>query len=100
MGTSRKILIFGDDTRSFLATVRSLGRAGLLVHAAPFDFQAPALKSRYVSRIHWLPQYLGEGQEWLQAVEALLKTERFDLVIPCDERALLPLDKHREQLGT
>ena len=43
--TSRrgKALVMGDATRGFLATVRSLGRKGIEVHAAPFDFRAPAL---------------------------------------------------------
>src|SRR5438067_13340919 len=28
-----KVLVLGDDTRSFLTTVRSLGRRGVVVHA-------------------------------------------------------------------
>ena len=42
------VLVMGDDTRGFLATVRSLGRQGIEVHAAPADFRSPALASRYV----------------------------------------------------
>jgi protein-tyrosine-phosphatase/predicted ATP-grasp superfamily ATP-dependent carboligase len=97
--STRKVLVLGDDTRSFLATVRSLGRAGLEVHAAPFNFRAPALTSRFISKVHWLPYSLGDGLEWLEAVEALLRRETFDLVIPCDERTLLPLNSYRAQLG-
>jgi protein-tyrosine-phosphatase/predicted ATP-grasp superfamily ATP-dependent carboligase len=95
----RKVLVIGDDTRSFLATVRSLAKRGIEVHAAPFDFRAPALKSRYVARIRYLPYYLGDGTEWLAAVEELLRRERYDLVIPCDERTLLPLHHHRDRLA-
>jgi protein-tyrosine-phosphatase/predicted ATP-grasp superfamily ATP-dependent carboligase len=94
-----KALVFGDDTRSFLATVRSLARKGVEVHAAPFDFRSPALVSRYIARIHWLPYYLQDGAEWLEAVRALLEAEKFDLMLPCDERALLPLHRHRDILG-
>lgn len=94
----RKVLVIGDDTRSFLAIVRSLGRQGLAVHVAPFDFAAPALKSRYIAQVHWLPYYLADGAEWLGTMTQLLQTERFHLVIPCDERSLLPLERHREQL--
>ena len=100
MRAPRNALVIGDDTRSFLATVRSLGRGGVEVHAAPFSFQSPALKSRYISKVHWLPYYFGDGSEWLQALEDLLKNERFAAVIPCDERALLPLHHHRDRLST
>lgn len=97
--TSGKVLVLGDDTRSFLSTVRSLGRHGLQVHVCPFNFQAPALKSRYITKVHWLPYYLGIGDEWKNAITRLLRTENFDLVIPCDERTLLPMHWHRDDLG-
>jgi len=100
MHTPRKALVIGDDTRSFLATVRSLGRGGIEVHAAPFAFQSPALRSRYISKTHWLPYYIGDGSEWLEAIDELLLRERFAVVIPCDERSLLPLHHHRERLST
>lgn len=53
-----KVLVIGDDMRSFLATVRSLGRQGLQVHAAPYDMSSPALTSRYIQQVHPLPFYL------------------------------------------
>ena len=84
----------GDDTRGFLATVRSLGRQGIEVHAAPFDFRAPALSSRYIAAVHDVPPWMGDGQMWLDAMRHLLTTHGFDLVIPCDERNLLPLHQH------
>ena len=94
-----KVLVIGDDTRSFLSTVRSLGRQGLEVHVAPFDFHAPALSSRYIQATHFLPYYLDGGAAWLDAVRSLLREQRFALVIPCDERALLPLCLHRDELS-
>lgn len=100
MDRRRSALVIGDDTRGFLATVRSLGRGGIEVHAAPFTFRSPALRSRYISKTHWLPYYLGDGSEWLSAFDDLLERERFELVIPCDERALLPLHHHRERFRT
>ena len=86
-----KALVMGDDTRGFLATVRSLGRQGIEVHAAPFDFRAPALTSRYITAIHDVPPWMGNGEAWIDAMHKLLTTHSFDLVIPCDERNLLPL---------
>ena len=99
MDNPRKVLVIGDDTRSFLATVRSLGRGGIEVHVAPFTLQSPALRSRYISKTHRLPFYLGDGSEWLRAFDDLLERERFALVIPCDERALLPLHHHRQRFA-
>ena len=99
MSTAGKVLVFGEDTRSFLATVRSLGRRGLAVHAAPANLRAPALTSRYVAAVHALPPWMEDGAAWLEAVEALLRAEGFDLVIPCNETALLPLQHHRARLS-
>lgn len=98
MTTPDKVLVIGDDTRSFLSTVRSLGRKGVEVHVAPFDFRAPALASRYIRARHFLPYYLDGGDEWLDAMRTLLREQRFALVIPCDERGLLPLCLHRDEL--
>ena len=91
-----KVLVLGDDTRSFLATVRSLGRKGIEVHVAPADMQSPALRSRYIARIHRLPLYLGDGSEWVRAVLDLVAVERFTLIIPCQDTALLPFHAHRD----
>ena len=94
-----KVLVIGDDMRSFLATVRSLGRQGIDVHVAPYDFSSPALESRYINQIHALPFYLDGGALWLDAITRLLEEEHFELVIPCDERSLLPLLRHEVQLS-
>lgn len=95
MRTQGKALVLGDDTRSFLAIVRSLGRAGIEMHAAPADFTSPALRSKYIKAVHHLPPHLGDGAEWCARVSELLRFQAFDLVIPCDERTLLPFDRHR-----
>lgn len=94
-----KVLVLGDDTRSFLACVRSLGRRGVAVHTAPTNFRSPALRSRYVAAVHDIPPWMGDGSDWLAAMRALLAAERFDLVIPCNETALLPLARHRADLA-
>ena len=92
----RRVLLIGDDTRSFLATLRSLGRQGIEVHVAPYDLGAPALRSKYVSHVHRLPYYLDGGERWLAALEAACTKQKFDLIIPCEERALLPLYRVRD----
>ncbi len=92
-----KVLVIGDDTRSFLACVRSLGRQGLEVHVAPNTLSSPALASRYIKQVHILPYYLGDGQEWLAATRTLFEREQFALVLPCEERSLLPLIRHQHE---
>ena len=96
--TGRKVLVFGDDSRSFLATVRSLGRHGLAVHVVPEDARSPALRSRHIAAIHRLNPVVDDGAEWVAAVENLLADGGFDLVVPCADRFLLPLDAHRARL--
>ena len=96
--TSGKALVIGDDTRGFLATVRSLGRRGIVVHAAPANFRSFALRSRYIAAVHDLPPWMDVGSAWLSAIAALLRAESFDLVIPCSETTLLPMQRHRTQL--
>ena len=93
------VLVLGDDTRAFLATVRSLGRRGVNVHVAPANFRSPALRSRYIVAIHDLPPWMENGAHWFIAIQTLLRSTHFDLVIPCDETTLLPLQRHRAQLA-
>lgn len=98
MLTPPKVLVIGDDTRSFLASVRSLGRQGIEVHAAPYTLDAPALRSRYIKKVHLLPYYLDDGKKWLNAIQALMQTEQYAMVLPCEERGLLPLFVHQAVL--
>jgi predicted ATP-grasp superfamily ATP-dependent carboligase len=92
-----RVLVFGDDMRIFLAVVRSLGRSGKQVHAVPFNWRAPALKSRYIAAIHQVPRYSDDPEAWLRAVRGLLEQQSFDLIVPCcDDRSILSFDRHRE----
>jgi protein-tyrosine-phosphatase/predicted ATP-grasp superfamily ATP-dependent carboligase len=92
------VLVFGDDTRSFLATVRSLGRRGVRVHVAPFSLQSPALRSRHVAKVHHIPYHLGDGAEWLAAVQQVVHAEGIGVIVACEERSMLPLMRHRDAL--
>jgi protein-tyrosine-phosphatase/predicted ATP-grasp superfamily ATP-dependent carboligase len=97
-GNSNKVLVLGDDTRSFLTVVRSLGRAGLQVHIAWYGSDNVARRSRYVAQTHLLPGYDDSCDDWKTALIQLLQQESFDLVIPCSDPVLLPLQKHRKEL--
>jgi predicted ATP-grasp superfamily ATP-dependent carboligase len=93
-----RILLIGDDMRSFLASARSLGRMGIEVHAAPFDWHAPALASRYIKKVHYLPRVGSWTKSWLSSIQGLQENFHFDLVVPCCERSLLPLYAQRDHL--
>lgn len=98
-GPREKVLVLGDDMRIFLTIVRSLGRAGKEVHAAPFNWHSPALKSKYIAKVHHLPRYSDGPEAWISSIQSVLRTTSFDLVIPCDDPAILPLHAYREALS-
>ena len=95
----RRVLILGDDVRSFLAVVRSLGRQGILVDVAPFDFSSSALASRYISYIHRLPEFDYSPNEWQKKLKALIENRGYEMVIPCDERSIIPMMLFKEDIG-
>ena len=91
-----KVLVLGEDTRGFLASIRSFGRAGLSVHTAWCPLNSSALRSKYVSRNHQLPAYAHDNLQWLEAFCELLEREKFDLVLPCTDGIILSLQLHRD----
>ncbi len=93
-----KVLVLGEDTRSFLAVIRSLGRKGLEVHVAWCPLKSAALKSRYIRSRHQLPEYRSDDDSWLKALNALIRDERFELILPCTDGTILPLQMHRRQI--
>ena len=95
----QRVLVIGDDMRIFLAVVRSLGRAGKEVHAAPFNWHAPALKSRYVDKVHYLPRYSENPSGWRTALAKAISAYQFEVIIPCCDRAILPLHEHRDDFA-
>ena len=95
---TKKVLLLGNDDRVLLAVARGLGREGIVVHAAWCDETSAALKSRYVRQFHRIPQYSPTCHEWLDTLNRLTQTEDFDLVIPCNDYAVVPLQRARNSL--
>lgn len=95
---SGRVLVLGSDTRSFLAVVRSLGRSGLEVHVAWCPLQSASLSSRYIAAIHHLPYYRADDKAWIHSFNELMRRYEFDLVLPCEDAALFPLQLWRGQL--
>ncbi|MEW6359065.1 MAG: ATP-grasp domain-containing protein [Planctomycetota bacterium] len=92
---TRKVLVLGEDDRSFLTVVRSLGRRGLRVHVGWCPPSWAALRSRYVARVHDIPPYDPADDRWKRSLISIMQQEKFDLVIPTNDKALLPLQTHR-----
>lgn len=99
MAPTGNVLVFGDDMRVFLTIVRALGRAGKTVHAAPADPTAPALRSRYISKVHRLPPFSAGAAAWAAAVRATMERHRIDLAIPSTDPPILLLDAERQSMA-
>ncbi len=97
--SDRRVLVMGDDVRSFLSVVRSLGRLGLQVDVVAEDQSSPALKSRYIAKALRLPPYALGSEAWAETLQSHMKTGKYTLVVPCDDRTILPLLHHREEFA-
>ena len=96
---SRKVLVLGKDTRAFLSVVRSLGRRGIEVHVGWCEAGAAAAHSRYVGTIHEIPPPTLKDFRWRDRLLEILDRENFDLVIPCNDPSILPLQLHRKDFA-
>ena len=94
-----KALVLGNNTKSFLTVIRSLGRKGIQVHVAWCDQQSPCRYSRYVECYHQIPRYVSGDGKWISSLKILLQNEGFDLVIPCDDPTIIPLQVNRGEFG-
>ncbi|QEF99623.1 Low molecular weight protein-tyrosine-phosphatase etp [Stieleria maiorica] len=92
-----KALVLGSDTRSFLSTIRSLGRRGVEVHVAWCARDSVSVRSKYVHSVHSPLRPPSGG--WVEEFEALLQREQFDLVIPCNDPSILPLHQERQRFS-
>ena len=95
---TKKVLLLGNDDRVLLAVARGLGRQGIKVHVAWCEASSAALKSRYVSAYHTIPAYSAGSSNWLDALNLLAEEQDFDIVIPCNDFAVIPLQKERKRL--
>jgi predicted ATP-grasp superfamily ATP-dependent carboligase/protein-tyrosine-phosphatase len=91
-------LVLGDDVRSLLAVIRSLGRGGVRVHVAGHPVNSPARKSRYAFKQHDLPPYVNHEEAWCYSLASLMQQEQFELVMPCSDPFQIPLQRHRALL--
>jgi predicted ATP-grasp superfamily ATP-dependent carboligase len=93
------VLVLGTDDRVILAVVRSLGRQGLRVHLGWCEPDSVATRSRYVAAYHHIPPYSPANSEWKESLLSLLRSQSFELVIPCNDSTLVPLQSCRHELA-
>jgi protein-tyrosine-phosphatase/predicted ATP-grasp superfamily ATP-dependent carboligase len=93
-----KVLVLGFDNKAFLSVIRSLGRHNLQIHAGWCFNSSPALFSKYLVKVHDIPPYFPSDDSWKDALTSVLQRERFDLVVPCHDQNIHPLQKHRAEL--
>ena len=93
--TSKRVLVLGDDMRICLTVVRSLGRAGIRVGVVPFDVTSPVLRSRYINKVHVLPDFASDPASWRAELGRLVEEEAYDLIVPCADPAIIALDSAR-----
>lgn len=98
-GAQGKALLLGAvDHRAPLAVTRSLGRAGVEVHFAWHEPDNLALSSRFAGPAHVLPSYREDDESRIEPLEALLKRERYDLIIPINDTSTAALQRNRARL--
>lgn len=102
MSAPGKVLILGHDERILLGLTRSLGRYGCEVHAVvrAGATSPAALASRYLAAAHFLPPPVsGDSSHWTHALVELLDRERYQLVIPAVDSAILPIQTQPERFA-
>jgi glutathione synthase/RimK-type ligase-like ATP-grasp enzyme len=98
------ILILDAATRQSLASVRSLGRAGLRVAAGESitgcgpSQSALTFRSRYSARNVVLPAITEDGGEFAAAVVDFVREHRVRVVLPTGDNTIAALMPRREQL--
>jgi protein-tyrosine-phosphatase/predicted ATP-grasp superfamily ATP-dependent carboligase len=85
------ILVIGDDTRSFLSVVRSLGRVGYIVDVVMHQPGADAGYSKYIRHSHKLPPVALHPTKWMAAISELQSKYQYNLIVPCDDSGLVPI---------
>lgn len=95
---SGRVLVLGFDDRSFLTVVRSLGRKGLAVDVGWVEPRTVASSSRYIADEVDLPPPDADDR-WVGPFNRLVADRAYDLVVPCHDPDILPLQRHRARLA-
>ncbi|QMU61427.1 MAG: hypothetical protein GKR92_06855 [Gammaproteobacteria bacterium] len=94
----KRVLILGLGDRAFLAVARSLGRAGLTVHAINTSSTEPLPASKYIQETHSVFDFDKDSKKWLSEMLKLMQDYTFDLVVPTDDQSIIPIQMHLKHL--
>src|SRR5262245_9593695 len=94
---AKSVLALSCDDRAGLTVIRSLGRAGISVDVS-WSTNLCAINSRYVRAVHRLPDPNGPTNTWLEAIKDHVARTNYDLIIPCNDYAIIPIQRHKEEL--
>lgn len=93
-----RALVLGDDTRAFLAAVRSLGRQGIEVDVIPTNWASPALRSRYIRKVFRLSDMNLDPAAWRADLVSLAAEANYDFILPCTDNMVVALQMCRDKL--
>ncbi|MCP4671238.1 MAG: ATP-grasp domain-containing protein [Desulfobacula sp.] len=93
----KHVLVMGDDVRSFLSVVRSLGSKGLYVDSCSENHLSHALCSKYIHSVYSLPPYDLDNSKWVASLSEILCSKKYDLIIPCNDRSIIPIMENIEK---
>lgn len=97
---NKTALVFGEDTRSFLTVIRSLHQSGMIVDVVCFSNISVALKSNYINKQYGLNHQSMAVIDWQNEIKKIILDNQYDIIIPCDERALFPLMDIKDDINT
>ncbi len=88
-----KVLLLGNDTRSFLSCIRAYGRMNLEVHVAECSNRV-VLKSKYITKALRLPNYKEDKGGWLSELHEYIKDNDYDLILPVNDSSILKIKEY------
>lgn len=94
----RPALILDACERQALVSVRSLGRAGVPVHAAERAGRVPAFSSRWCRSANVLPDPAEDPSAFIEQLLAICRGLGNPVVIPCHDGTIEVLRAHRAEL--
>lgn len=98
-----KILILSGESRNGLAIIRSLGAKGYccdcVTHNAPLNRKMSLFfKSRYVRKVHFLPE-IAQEKPFFNELVRLIKKTTYDFIIPAGTKYTNFLSKNKKKLS-
>ena len=96
---SNPVLILGSEPRIAVPIARSLARRGIPVHIVALSTRVANISSRAVRRFWRLPNPEHARALFEEALFRLVRDANIDMVIPCNDPALVAVAPHYDRLS-